>query len=344
MCTTMKKLLALLLALVTVLGCVACGAETPEPTETQVVTAPTQPPQEAAVLKVLTLGHSLAVDAGHMLAMIAAAEGYQGLKVATLYYSGCPLNKHVEFLSTNNRAYNLYVSSTDDPGNVPTIYEAVTMQEAIRQDYWDIIIMQGGVFEIGSKETYQTGHIQTIQNYVNENKLYEGAIFAWNMAWAPPVDDDLRNSYSYTPNSYINNYEKYDHNRTALYNSISQCVNDYIMTDDSFTFMIPSGTVMENALSSYLTEKDIHRDYVHASDLARVMVSYTWFCRITGIEQLEEIKLDTVPKNFFKSRKDPVDWVLTDAEKAIILESVNNALANPLQITPSQYTEAPAAQ
>ena len=32
---------------------------------------------------------------------------------------------------------------------------------------------------------------------------------------------------------------------------------------------------------------------------------------------------------------------MTDAEKAIILESVNNALANPLQMTQSQYTTAP---
>lgn len=32
---------------------------------------------------------------------------------------------------------------------------------------------------------------------------------------------------------------------------------------------------------------------------------------------------------------------LTEEEKALILESVNNALADPLNMTPSQYTAAP---
>ena len=275
--------------------------------------------------------------------MIAAAEGYSSMKVGTLYYSGCPLNKHVKFLSDDERAYSLYISSTDTPNTPPTVMDNVTMGEAIRHDYWDIIVMQGGVFEIAVSDTYTDGNIKIIQNYVNDNKLYPGAIFAWNMAWAPPVDDELRNSYSYSPNSYISNYEKYNHDRTTLYNAITKCVGDHIVTNDTFEFVIPSGTVMENALSSYLTEKDLHRDYVHASDLARVMVSYVWFCRLTGVEQLEEIKLDAIPKVFLRSAQSPTDRVLTDAEKALILEAVNNALANPLQMTPSRYTEAPAA-
>ena len=114
------------------------------------------------------------------------------------------------------------------------------------------------------------------------------------------------------------------------------------MTDPTFTGLIPSGTAIENALSSYLEEKDLHRDYAHASDFGRVIASYTWFCVLTGVEELKEIKLDAIPKNFFKSIQASEDRVLTEAEKALILESVNNALKNPLQMTQSQYTEAPA--
>jgi hypothetical protein len=44
-------------------------------------------------------------------------------------------------------------------------------------------------------------------------------------------------------------------------------------------------------LSSYLEETDIHRDYIHATDLGRVIASYTWYCKLMGIEKLEEIKL-----------------------------------------------------
>lgn len=161
------------------------------------------------------------------------------------------------------------------------------------------------------------------------------------MAWAPPTNNALRDTYPFENNGYYTQYEEYNDNRTTLYTAITKCVGDHILTDDTFKFLIPSGTAMENALSSYLEEPDLHRDYVHATDFARVMTSYVWFCRLTGVEQLNEIKLDTVPSAMLNSIKTGEDWVLTDAEKALILESVNNALANPLEMTQSQYTTAP---
>ena len=337
----MKRFLALTLAVLMVLGAfTACGnkAEPVETTESQ----PTEPAEEAKVLKVLTLGHSLAVDCGHMLALIAATEGYESMKVGTLYYSGCPLYKHVEFLRANSPEYSLYISTTDEPNSPPTIMSDVTMKDAIKFEYWDIIIMQGGVFEIADDSKYKDGNIQEIQAYVNEHKLNPLAKFAWHMAWAPPTENSLRDKYPYPDNNtYYSSYVPYGDDRTTLYKAIAKCVEENILTDDTFEFMIPGGTAFENALSSYLEEKDIHRDYVHASDLSRVMVSYLWYCKLVGIEKLDAIKLDKIPKNFFKSLQNAEDYVLTDADKAIIIESVNNALANPLQMTQSQYTTAP---
>ena len=339
----MKKFLALTLAVLMILGAFsACGGAGGGETEPSTQPQPTEPAAEAKVLKVLTLGHSLATDCGYMLAKIAATEGYESMKVGTLYYSGCPLYKHVEFLRANSPEYVLYISSTDEPNSPPTGIENCTMQDAIKFEYWDIIIMQGGVFEIAEDGKYKDGNIQEIQEYVNEHKLNPLAKFAWHMAWAPPVDNTLRDKYPYPENNtYYSSYAPYGDDRTKLYNAIAKCVEDNILTDDTFEFMIPSGTAFENALSSYWEEKDIHRDYAHASDLSRVMVSYLWYCKLVGIEKLEDIKFDTIPKNFFKSMQGVEDYKLTDMEKAIIIESVNNALANPLQMTPSQYTTAP---
>lgn len=294
-------------------------------------------------LKILTLGHSLAVDSNHMLNLVADTEGYsENFVIGTLYYSGCPLYKHVNFLTDNSPVYSLYLSSTETPDAPPIIINDVTMQFGVEYDDWDIIIMQGGVFEIGRESTYTNGHIQTIQNYVNEHKTNSDAIFAWHMAWAPPTDNDLRDLYPISPNSYYKNYQKeWNDDRSTLYKAITGLVDKYIVTDSSFIYMIPSGTAIENALSSYLVEKDLHRDYVHVSDLGRVIAAYTWYCTLASIDHLEEIKLDAIPKEFFKSNKGTVDYVLTDLEKAVILEAVNNALANPLEMTQSQYTTAP---
>lgn len=341
---TLKKVLALSLALVTVLCLLtACGGNgEPEPSTEPAVT---EPAEEAKVLKVLTLGHSLALDCGHMLNMIAATEGigdYEEIVIGTLYYAGCSLNRHVNYLQNNSSEYKLYLSSTKTPDTPPTIMDAVTMQTALKYDYWDIIVMQGGVFEITEPGTFTNGNIQTIQDYANKNKRNPLAVFAWHMPWASPLDNTLRDTYPNTPNNYYTSYEKYNNDRTTFYKGITKCVSDHILTDETFQFVIPTGTAMENALSSYLEEADLHRDYVHSTDLARVMNSYVWYCKLMGIEKLEGIKLDTIPVKFFKSTQGVTDRVLTEAEKNIILESVNNALANPLQMTQSQYTQAPA--
>ncbi len=336
----MKKFLALLLTVLMLTACAAPAAQT-DPTTVATEPAPTQPAEEAKVLKVLTLGHSLAVDAGHMLALVANAEGYEEMKIGTLYYSGCPLNKHVQFMTQDQPEYDLYISSTEYPHNPPKIMRDVTAKYALRFDYWDIIVMQGGVFEIGRDAAYTDGNIQKIQQFVEENTFNPTLYYGWHMAWAPPLDNTLRDMYPYDTNPYYTTYPEFNDDRTTLYNAITDCVENHILTDDSFKFMIPSGTAMENALSSYLEEADIHRDYVHASDFARVMVSYVWFCRLTGVEQLEEIKLSSVPSALFLSKEGSEDWVLTEAEKALMLEAVNNALANPLEMTQSQYTTTP---
>lgn len=341
-----RRVLALTLSVLLLLGCLtACGGGGEQETTAPVAT---EDPAEAKALKVLTIGHSLSNDANFMLSMIAAAEGYENLTVGYLYYSGCPLNKHVQFMNGNSKSYKFYTSSTATANVVPASTDDMSMLDGITHDYWDIIILQGGVFEIAESETYTIGHIQKIQEYVNKHKKNPNAIFAWNMAWVPPVDDELQatktNGDPNAVNGYIEGYKKFDHKRENMYAAVTKCVQDHIVTDETFAFVIPSATVFENALSSYYTEKDMHRDYVHASDMARVMVSYVWFCKLTGIEQLEEIKLDAIPRNFFNSLKSYAasDKVLTESEKALILETVNNALKNPFQMTQSQYTEAPA--
>lgn len=340
----MKRKNVLALAMLMILGMfTACGnnAGTSIPETTQ-ATESTQPGEEGKTLKILTLGHSLALDCGHMLARVAAAEGYENFKVGTLYYSGCTLAKHVGFLSRNASDYKLYLSNTDDPNSVPTIMDGVTMEAALRYDYWDIIIMQGTSSELAAYDKSTGENIKTIYQYAREHCLNPNAKFAWHMGWVPPTDNALLDTYpNPASNPYYATYELYKYNRAAYYNSVVDSTQKNIATDERFQFIIPTATAMENALSSYLEEKDLHRDYVHASDLARVMNSYVWLCRIFGIEQLDEIKMDTIPVTFFKSTTGTQDRVLTDGEKAIILEAVNNALKTPFAMTQSQYTTAP---
>ena len=336
MCKTLKRTLAILLSLMTVLSLLtactpAAPAETTEPTVTE-------PPEEAKVLKVLTLGHSLSNNATFMLNLVAHAEGYQEMKVGALYYSGCRLDQHVEYLTNNSPVYDLLISSTKTPDEPPTRMEDITMLSAIESDYWDIIVMQGGTFDLAKLTTFTNGDIQTIQKYVNEHKRNPNAVFYWHLPWAFATDPDLMKQ----SDTFVKRYAAYGNDRRKLFDAFSQNVQNYILTDETFVKFIPTGAAVENAISSYMTEKDLLCDYAHAGDLGRLIAAYTYFCVLTGVEKLEEIKLDAIPKKFVKTSDVPGDRVLTEHDKALILESVNNALANPLQITESQYKEAPA--
>lgn len=339
----MKRFLAIALCVALCLGLCACGGTTAQTPTEPVETEPAKPtlPQNPKTLKVLTLGHSGTVDSNHMLALVAAAEGYDGLTVGTLYHSGCRLAQHVQFLTSDVPEYNLYLSNSAKPAP-PTVMMDVTMKEALRYDNWDVIIIQGQSFEMGKEENMKKGYISIIQEYVNEHKLNPNAVFGWVTGWCSATEKTLMDMYPYTPNTYYTNYAPYDTDRNNLYNVLIDRMNTYIVPNETFAVIIHSGTTFENALSSYMTEFDLHRDYTHGTDYTRLMVAYLWYCKLLGIEQLEDIKQDVIPVKWFRSNTGLQDIQLTEIEKNILIESVNNALKNPYAITQSQYTEAPA--
>ena len=123
----LKKGIACTLAALLLLGMLGgCSAaeQTPstEPKETQ-------SEEEKNVLKILTLGSSSTVDACHMLNLVAAAEGVeQELVVGTLYYSGCTLTQHIQFLTQNSNVYSLYVSREMKLLQLPDRYSTLPRQ------------------------------------------------------------------------------------------------------------------------------------------------------------------------------------------------------------------------
>ena len=70
-------------------------------------------------------------------------------------------------------------------------------------------------------------------------------------------------------------------------------------------------------------------DGYHMNELGRVITSYTWLATFLN-EPLTEINITNVTDTL----------ILTEQDKAMILESVNNAIKNPFAVTQSQYTTA----
>ena len=316
----MKRFLALTLAVFMLLGLCACGGnETPATTQPSETTAPVEPTVDPnydpvnndKTLKVLAIGNSFSNDTTHFLEDIARAEGFETVLVGNLYISGCTLQTHALNVLGNLPAYKYYMNYD---GEWKTIQDC-TLEYALKDQDWDIITMQQGSTWSGKPETYEP-HLTQLIEYVNENKTNPNARFAWNMTWAYQADfqKDM--------------FAQYGRNQDVMYHAIISTVQSTVQAHKEIAYIMPCGTAIQNARTSYVGDT-LTRDGYHMSELGRVITSYTWLATFLN-EPLTEINFTNVSDTL----------TLTEQDKAMILESVNNAIKNPFAVTNSTYTEA----
>lgn len=287
-------------------------------------------------VKILGIGNSYTQDTMWILGEVYKAQKNQNVELGIAYYSGCTLASHVKFYNGNEAVYQ-YNHWDAETGKWVTTKD-MTLKEIITATDWDLISMQQGSSQSGLESTYNE-NLQTIQNFVKSDLTYTPTFF-WNMTWSyPEVDipgdgktlDDAPNA-----NAFKNNYNS---DQVYMYQQITSAVQNKILPDSSFTWIMPVGTAVQNAKSSILTDYDLYRDYTHLNDYCRLMAAYVWFSRIEG-EVPQQFLLDRVPAAVKKSYTGTGDMVLTEAQFNILQESVRNACATPFSVTQSQYTES----
>lgn len=286
--------------------------QTTQATTEAVATEPYDPLDGGKTLKVLAIGNSFSIDTTHFLEDIAKAEGFEDIKIGNLYISGCRLDQHASNASSNAMAYKYYMNYD---GYWETL-EGSTLEYALKQYDWDFITMQQGSTYSGKPDTYEP-HLTQLIEYVNGLKLEPRAKLVWNMTWAYQADFEK------------DMFAQYNRDQMLMYNSIIDTVQNKVAVHDEIGMIIPVGTAIQNARTSYFGDT-LTRDGYHLSEMGRVIASYTWLASFTG-EPLEAISFTKVSDTL----------TLTDADKLVIIEAVNNALANPYEITQSAYAAAP---
>lgn len=354
----MKRLFALFLAIACLFGLVACGnTAAPAGTTTAATTEP-KVEKDDGVLRVLMIGHSLGNDAMWMQPSVFMNEA-PDMKVVIgfLYYSGCQLSAHVQYAKQTAAVYGYmefdsekgdYWWQADSMGNMnpyrygttvsgadPNSGRSQTSLYAIQRQDWDVVVTQGYPWEVTKLAGYDPnliGNMEFIKQYVMDNDIDKETTpkFGWNMVWTFPDDDELiRANDRQTMNVGFATVEDY-------YLKSAEVVRDELMPEFNFAYVMPSSTAYINALSGYKTTKEMYRDYAHASDFGRVMIAYLWYCALTGAD-IKECKF--APINY-QYQKDEIayhtkqDLVITEDDKAVIIDVVGSALAKPYEITP----------
>jgi len=263
-----------------------------------------EPPK---TLKVLAIGNSFSIDGMQYLYQIAEEAGVEEIVLGNLFYGGCSLSEHLNFASDDSPSYDYY-KNTEGTWELNAKYK---MSDAILDEEWDYITMQQESGASGRSDTYK-GVLSQLIDYVQSKN--STATLAWHMTWA------------YEAGCTHSEFPLYDNDQMKMYNGIVGCVNEHILTEPRFSFVIPSGTAIQNARTSFIGDT-LTRDGFHLDkQIGRYIASLTWFAAITN-SSVESIKFN------------PAKLKITDDMLKVAREAATNAVNNPYAVTQSAFTE-----
>lgn len=311
-------------------------------------------PEEGKDIKVLAITSSFGLNTTQLLYDVIMAEAEaQGITlgevtVARLYTSGCTLEKHITYAPNKSvYQYTKVTNDANDPyvlnnkltiGKMTQLYPESTENGAslltgLLDEEWDIIFMQQGARQAALLDTYTDAngndYITKLRDimkpYVDEQ--CPDARFVWNMLWAFE-----NGSQEYPFNTTFNS------NQTAMYQANVDAVTKYVVPRTDYDRIIPTGTVLQNARTSAFGDT-LCKDSYHLDNRGGVVAAYGLYAVITG-QELTEINLNVVSStatNGIAGTDFHFSEQLSEKHKLIILESINNALKKPFEVTASQY-------
>ena len=267
-------------------------------------------------ISVLFIGNSYSDDTIDLSYNVAKSLGIGNIDIATLYYPGCTINQHLDFLNTNPRCYIFrYFDESGNlnyPTNIGTGVPLTTMEEGIKFKDWDFIILQQGSRESGLPGTY--GNINSLISYVRSKATNPHVRLAFNMTWA------------YAAGSSNYGFANYGNDQQTMYNGIINSVKTQVVPNKNFVAVIPNGTAVQNARTSSVGDTLTRDGADHLTyGLGRYIAALTFIRTITGID-ISDVAY--APSG------------LTQTNIRIAKESVNNAIASPYAVTQSVYAPA----
>lgn len=306
----MKKWIAILLCALLLCGCgkTETTPETSEPTTEPLPALQLEPLCDGKTLKVLAIGNSFSNNTMENLYDVAVAEGMTDVTLGRLHIASCSLQMHAENAASDAPKYTYYKNTV----GLWDKTEEVTLLQALQDEDWDIITMQQNSGNSGQPATYD-GYLEQLIDYVNQNKTNPDAKFVWHMTWA------------YQGDSTHKAFADYGCSQDLMYKAIVDATQQKILTNDAFVAVIPAGTAVQNARTSYFGDT-LTADGYHLNSLGKAIGTYTWYAVLTG-KTLDKISIVRFP-----------NIALSESDKAVIIESVNNALRTPYAVTPSVHT------
>lgn len=312
----MKKLIALLLCLVTVFSLCACAGPAQSGGEETTTQTPVNdgPLCDGKTLKMLVISSSFGMNTTNYLYEIAKDQGCTEVVIGRLFLAECTLRTHVANANGNAMAYTYQKRSSDEDW---TVMQNITMEYGIMDEAWDIIFLQHSAEGASQTATYKD-YINQLITYVDGKKTNPNARYVWNMTWAFPGDSQNAEFLSW------GSQEKH-------YEAIVNCTKEHVVPVKEFAAIIPSGTAVQNARTSKMGDT-LNRDSMHLNDLGYIIAGCITYATLTG-KPIESLGISQFPGSTYTA-----GYIISDEYKQIVLEAAKAAFENPFEVTQSSYT------
>ena len=313
----MKRILALFLALALSFASLVSAVRA---AETKTVSAA----PESDTLQVLMIGNSFSRDCSFYLSSLAKLVGKK-ISAAYLYVGSCTLAMHADYAKTANPAY-VYYKSNAETGAMNVVKTNAKVTDALTAQKWDVVSLQNGVMDTAQSDTYGDLPylIDMVKQYQPDAKLY------WNMTWAvAPL---------YSSSAFDKLFHR---NQTAMFDSIVDCLNQFIVSNENFDNIVYVGAALQNMRERDLQSKrtafyqdNMTRDRYHLScKSGRLIAAMTWLKTLYPDADLDLITTEALEKilvNEYHSSDPDLDdkkYQNTPEYLADIKDSVLDALA-----------------
>lgn len=259
--------------------------------------------------KLLCIGNSFSDNALNYAYSILNSFGVQEIVLGNLYIGGCDITTH-----TNNAATDTpnYVYRKNTSGQFKSS-NGTKMSTALRDEEWDYVTLQQSSGKSGMIDTYNA-EINALNNFARDSIKNEKLKVGWHMTWA------------YAADSNHNDFPKYNNSQMEMYGKIVSCVKEKIVPNPKFDFIIPAGTAIQNARTSYLGDT-FTADGYHLEDLGEFIAGMSLVLEITNWN-IDDLNLDLIPQKFIPYLD-------------VVKESVLNALEKPFEVTNSTILNDP---
>ena len=228
------------------------------------------------LIRILCIGNSFSWDAVEQeLVPLCDAKGVQ-VEVHNLYYGGCSLQQHAEFLAKDTAAYSHRVCTNTCPRLVK---DTISLRQALKDGQYDYISLQQASHDSGIRSTYEPWLsilMDTISAYQPNAQL------CWMQTWA------------YSRDAKHPAYPRYQSDQQVMWDSIQSCTN-YVLSsmdqklhflrggnEEKKTLLVPCGTAIQLArqtkLGDTLCRDGYHLNYTYG----RYTAACVWYEILTG--------------------------------------------------------------